>query len=211
MRAILFTLLTLWGVAGNAYRTEGLSPERALERLMKGNQRYVNDALEHPNRSQERREASSATQAPYAIILGCSDSRVSPEIIFDEGVGDLFIIRVAGNVIGPLELDSIEYAALYLGSVLVVVMGHENCGAVQAVVSGNTKDIEAIAQLIAPAVKEVKQRQAPDLVQAAVKANALHMKEILVQSKVIDKLMKDKKLDVKAAYYRLESGVVELL
>ena len=83
-----------------------------VTRLLEGNRRYVNDLLEHPNHSQDRRQAIVSKQTPFAIILGCSDSRVSPEIIFDQGVGDLFVVRVAGNVVGPIELDSIEYAAL---------------------------------------------------------------------------------------------------
>ena len=92
-------------------------------------------------------------QKPFAIILGCSDSRVSPEILFDQGIGDLFIVRVAGNVAGPVELDSIEYAALYLKSSLVLVLGHENCGAITAVLDGQTKEIEHVADLIAPAIQ----------------------------------------------------------
>ena len=194
-----------------AYSTADLSPEGALDRLMQGNSRYVHDALEHPNRTQERREASAASQAPFAIIVGCADSRVSPEIVFDEGVGDLFVVRVAGNVVGPLELESVEYAALYLHSVVILVLGHESCGAVNAVVQGKTKDIESLAKMIAPAVKEAKKSDPDHLLTAAVQANALHMRDLLTRAPAIAKLIQQGKIVVEAAYYDLQTGAVELL
>ncbi|HUD00945.1 MAG TPA: carbonic anhydrase, partial [Rhabdochlamydiaceae bacterium] len=119
----------------------GLTPDKALETLMDGNQRFSQDKSLHSDRNSERRQELVSKQTPYAIILGCSDSRVAPEIVFDQGIGDLFIVRVAGNVVGPLELDSIEYSALYLHSSLVMVLGHESCGAIKAVLAGTTKDI----------------------------------------------------------------------
>ena len=117
----LFLLLSISGICD-----QKITSQEAIERLKAGNERYVEDELEHPHRDSDRREALTSKQNPFAIIVGCSDSRVSPEILFDQGVGDLFVVRVAGNVIGPLELDSIDYAALYLGSVCILVMGHEN-------------------------------------------------------------------------------------
>ncbi len=188
-----------------------LSSTEAMDRLMLGNERYVHDALEHPNRNTERREALVCKQSPFAVILGCADSRVSPEILFDQGVGDLFVVRVAGNVIGPLELDSIEYAALYLKSVLILVMGHENCGAVNAVIQNNVKDIESVADLIKPAVKQASKTDPDHLLEASIKINAQRMRDFLVKSPVIKKLIKDNKVDVRAAYYNLESGAVEIL
>ena len=186
------------------------SPQEALSRLLEGNQRYVNDELEHPNRTSERREATLASQAPFAVIVGCSDSRVSPEIVFDQGIGDLFIVRVAGNVIGPLELESIEYAAFVLKSVLILVLGHENC-AVNAVVQGKTKEIPALALIIGPAVKGAKDHDPAGVLKAAIKANALHMKDLLLRSEKLGKLAKKKEIDIEAAYYNLETGEVELL
>ena len=112
-----------------------------IERLIEGNKRYVNDTLKHPNRTSERREAFLTHQTPFAIIVGCADSRVSPEILFDQGVSDLFVVRVAGNVVGPLELDSILYAATTLNSSTILVLGHENCGAVNAVITGSYQGI----------------------------------------------------------------------
>jgi carbonic anhydrase len=200
------TILILSLIANVAFGyTNKLSPADALDRLIKGNERYAKDELEHPNRTSERREASQSVQFPYAVIVGCSDSRVSPEIIFDEGVGDLFVVRVAGNVVGPLELESIEYSVGVLGSVMVLVMGHENCGAVKTVLDGQGKAIPAIAKMITPAIKDTK------ALPNAVKANALQVKNFLLNTGTLGKLAKDKKIDIRAAYYNLQSGKVELL
>ena len=178
---------------------------------MKGNQRYIQDKLEHPNRTQERREASEGKQFPFAVVVGCSDSRVSPEIIFDQGVGDLFVVRVAGNVIGPIELESIQFAATALKSVLILVVGHENCSAVKAVVDGNTGELPAISLIIGPAIADEKNHGKNDLLTAAIKANAIHMKELLLNSGEIGALVREKKVEVAAAYYNLQTGAIELL
>lgn len=189
-----------------------MTPKEAMDRLMEGNDRYVHDALEHPNRDLVRREAIVSKQTPFAAIVGCSDSRASPEIVFDQGIGDLFVVRVAGNVIGPLELDSIEYSVIYLHSVLILILGHENCGAVDAVIHNNTKDIEAVAKLIQPAVQEAKKSKENNLLERAVKTNALRMKDAVIKSSpTIQKFIKDEKIEVHAAYYNLQTGAVELL
>lgn len=186
----------------------GAAPEEGLKRLKDGNQRYVKENLEHPNRGAERRVELAGKQAPFAIILACSDSRVAPEIIFDQGIGDLFIVRVAGNVVGPLELDSIEFAALYLKASLVVVLGHESCGAVQATLDGNTKDIEAVAEKIQPAIKGVDPK-AKDALQTATKDNARFVADYLRKTPVLSKLIADKKLLVTTGYLELKEGLVE--
>ena len=188
-----------------------MAAENGLELLMEGNRRYINDMLEHPNRSAVRRQAVIVKQEPFAIIVSCSDSRVSPEILFDQGIGDLFVVRVAGNVIGPLELDSIEYSAIYLHSSIILVLGHENCGAVKAVIEGNTKDIESIAKLIEPTVKKEKKNSSSNLLERSIKANALNMKNYLQKTPVIQKLINDKKIEIYAGYYNLQTGLVELL
>lgn len=188
-----------------------MTPQEALDRLMEGNERYVHDALEHPNRDLVRREAIVSKQTPFAAIVGCSDSRASPEIVFDQGIGDLFVVRVAGNVIGPLELDSIEYSVIYLHSSVILILGHEDCGAVTAVIQNNTKDIEAVAKLIGPAVQEAKKSKANALLERAIKINAMRMKAVVLQSPAIQKYIKDKKVEVHAAYYNLQTGAVELL
>jgi carbonic anhydrase len=208
----LKTLLTLGLIlCAGAALNAALSPQDALQLLMEGNERYVNDELEHPNRTSDRREATLALQTPFAVIVGCSDSRVSPEIIFDQGIGDLFIVRVAGNVIGPLELESIEYAAFVLKSVMILVLGHENCGAVNAVVQGKTKELPAIALIMGSAVKQAKDHDPAGTLKAAIKANALHMKDLLLRSEKLGKLAKTKAIDIQAAYYNLQTGEVELL
>jgi carbonic anhydrase len=193
------------------FAAESLTAAQAIQRLKEGNDRYVHDQLEHPNRESDRREAVSAKQYPFAVIVGCSDSRVSTEIVFDQGIGDLFIVRVAGNVIGDLELESIDFGALVLKAVCVIVLGHENCGAVNAVIEGNAKDIESIARLIQPAIKDAKRAAPEHVLSTAIKDNAKHMKEFLLSTKVIKKLVKERKISVHAAYYHLDSGVVEWL
>lgn len=185
-----------------------MTPEQAIKRLMEGNKRYVNDQLEHPNRNQIRREAVTANQKPFAIILGCSDSRVSPEIVFDQGIGDLFVVRVAGNVVGSIELDSIDYAALYLDSVLILVMGHENCGAIQAVLNHNTKEISAIAEKIELNIAGIEIGQ-PNAVKNAVTANVRAAVKSLRESPVLSRLIKEKKIEVIGGYYNLSTGEVE--
>lgn len=188
-----------------------VSPQEELKELMDGNERYVKDALEHPNRTSIRREASQSVQLPQAVVVACSDSRVSPEIIFDQGIGDLFIVRVAGNVIGPLEQESIEYGVLVLNAVLVLVLGHEKCGAVRAVLEGKDEAIPTLAHLIEPAVEETKGKDTAGVLKAAIKANAIRMKDFLLRSKKLGELAKKKRIEIKAGYYNLSSGEVEIL
>ena len=189
---------------------QDMTPKAAFDALMKGNDRYVADKLEHPNRSGDRRESLKSKQEPFAIIIGCSDSRVSPEIVFDQGIGDLFVVRVAGNVIGPIELASIRYAAEYLHSSLIFVMGHENCGAVKATLQHQTADIEPVAEKIEAALKANKIAFAPNYLEKAIKANVKWIIQELRKEKSLEKLIREKKLDIAGGYYQLESGKVEL-
>ena len=209
--SIFFTFLFLFIQTGlEVSLSSALAPQNVLELLMKGNERYVQDKSEHPNRSIERRQSISSKQEPFAIIVGCSDSRVAPEIIFDQGIGDLFVVRVAGNVIGPIELESIEYAAEYLHASLILVLGHENCGAVNAVLSGQTEDIESIAAKVEKAMKENKIAYSTNPVENAVKANVNWAIRELNKNELIQELRKKKKLALAGGYYHLESGKVEL-
>ncbi len=207
MRNGLFLFFLGWSVWMYA---EEMTPERAIKQLLEGNKRYRQENFLHPNQSKEARLSLSEGQSPFAIILGCSDSRVSPEIIFDQGIGDLFVVRVAGNVVGPVELDSIEYSALYLKSSIILVMGHQNCAAVQSVIKGQTKDIEAVASLIAPSL-EMAKHQKGDLVENAVKDNVLYVVHRIKKSAVIQDLMKQGKIDVVGGYYNFQTGSVEIL
>ncbi|NGX45195.1 MAG: Carbonic anhydrase 2 [Chlamydiae bacterium] len=193
MKIFLFLLLSL-----GLYAEEN----KELERLMKGNQRYIEDKLEYPDHSADRRKALVASQEPFAVILSCSDSRVPPEIIFDQNVGDLFVVRLAGNVAGKLATESIGYATNQLHSSLIFVMGHQNCGAVSAVLSHQTEGISGIASLIEPAVKSLKE----DDLEKAIKANVRAVVKTLKNSPDLGK-----NIAIFGGYYHLKSGQVELL
>lgn len=176
---------------------------------MAGNRRYAAGELSHPNATPERREALLGGQQPFAVILGCSDSRIPPEIIFDRGQGDLFVIRVAGNVIDDIVLGSIEYAALHLDTPLVLVLAHSACGAVAAARSGGELDghLPSIAEALRPAVHDVGEKP-----HAAEKANARHVtRKLLSEGKGFAELASEGRLAVLPAFFDLESGLVELL
>lgn len=187
------------------------TPEEAFQRLKEGNARFVKEELLHPNRTQERRTTLSGGQSPFAVIVTCSDSRVVPEVIFDEGLGDLFVIRVAGNVIGPTALESIQYAVDHLDPAIVVIMGHESCGAVDAVVQGQTYDIPAIASYIQPSVIEAKGQRSKNLLKKSIELNALRMQHVMLKSSIINKKAQEKSIGIHSAYYNLHSGVVDFL
>lgn len=211
MLRVFFACVTIYTMNFNSLPALGASPENSLERLMKGNERYVDDKLLHPDRTQLRREELTSSQAPFATIVGCSDSRVSPEIIFDQGIGDLFVVRVAGNVVGPIELDSIDFSVAVLGSSIILVLGHEKCGAVNAVLNKQTEGIEAIAKLIEPAVAKSRSVSEGNPLENAVKANVLMVVEQLKSSKIIKQLIEQNKIKVVGGYYHLGSGKVELI
>lgn len=173
-----------------------LNAHTPLEQLINGNDRYARDQLLHADHSIDRRAELVAGQAPFATIVSCSDSRVTPEIIFDQGVGDLFVVRVAGNVVGPIELDSIDYSVKVLGSQLIFVLGHESCGAVNAVLENKTDGIKHVAVLIKPAIKKNV-----DL-ETAIKENVKY---------VVANLQKRLKVECVGGYYHLESGKIEIL
>lgn len=207
MMRIFFCIFAFFCVGISAQENKRPTPAQALQKLVAGNQRYVQGKLLHPDQSKERREKTIEVQKPFATILGCADSRVSPEILFDQGIGDIFVVRVAGNVLGPVELDSIEYSALYLGSSLVLVMGHENCGAIEAVMAGKTKDIEAVASLITPALDMHPGGSLED----AIKDNVKYVTLQLQNTPVLGKLIKQGRLAVRGAYYDFVTGKVDLL
>jgi carbonic anhydrase len=207
-----------------------VSPDEALQKLMEGNQRYVENQMTGTKLCDLTTRTSLAkSQHPYAIILTCSDSRVPPEIIFDKGLGEVFVIRVAGNVPDPIVLGSIEYAAEHLGSPLVMVLGHERCGAVKATVdakgkSSGSKNIDAIVKVVAPAVKAAtKDCQAckddkkcadtkkEEFVECVVDANAKIVAASLTKnSKILRHLLQEKKIKIVAAKYDLDDGKVTL-
>ena len=187
--------------------------DEAIERLIAGNQRYVTAKQSHPHQTPERRSELCEGQCPFAVILGCADSRVPPEVIFDQGLGDLFVIRVAGNIVDDGVLGSVEYAAEHLHTPLVVVLGHSNCGAVGATVAGGELEghLPALAAAIQPAVDEVKDLPG-DLVDNAVRANAKMVAGQLKASRpVLADLVHAGELKIVAARYDIDTGLVELL
>ena len=184
-----------------------ITPDEALQKLVSGNEKYAKDLSVCPDRLQERRTSVVSNQSPFAVILGCSDSRVAPEIIFDQGIGDLFVVRVAGNVIGPIEMDSVEYAIKYLGASLVVVLGHENCGALQAILDGHTDEIEAIAMQMSREVLEAKYH-GKDALKWLIDKNVSDTVDKIKTFKPNILRIQEKKLKVVGAYYELDTGKV---
>ena len=189
------------------------SADKALARLMMGNQRYVRHKEQHPDQSLARRKELEAGQHPFAVVLSCSDSRVPPELLFDEGLGDLFVIRVAGNVVDDAVLGSIEYAVEHLGTKLVMVLGHEKCGAVSAAVEAGTGTghIKALVTAIRPSV-EASAKEPGDRIHNCVIANARRVAQQVRESEPVLKDAVAKHLvKVVAADYALDSGKVNLL
>lgn len=199
--------------------TPGVDPKAALQRLMDGNQRFVDADAKHPRADQDRRcLTSSGGQHPYATILSCADSRVPPELVFDAGIGDLFIIRVAGNVADTDEIASIEYGSEHLGSNLIVVMGHTKCGAVTAVVNGAPVhgNLAGLLDNVVPAVEKAKHDhedlKGAALVPYAVRANVMQsVSDLLTHSEAIHDLVASGKVQVVGAVYDIHSGSVQFL
>ncbi len=216
--AMTFALLGGPASADDHQDHAAMSPaiEASLQKLMEGNQRFVNGESSHPNMSKEYREELSKGQSPYAVIVSCADSRVPPELLFDAGPGDLFVIRDAGNVVGDNEMASVEYAVAVLGTPVVVVVGHESCGAVDAAVKTRTEGaefegkIDELVATIMPSVKSAQERaEGGELLEAAIEDNAQRVAEQLRTSDpFLSQAIADGKLKVIAARYDLNTGQV---
>jgi carbonic anhydrase len=191
---------------------EDMTPDQALQSLMDGNQRFVKGKRENPNQNMARLTEVAKGQKPFASILGCADSRFPSEIIFDQGFGDLFVCRVAGNIATPEEIGSLEFGSLVLGSKVIMVIGHEKCGAVDATIKGAQVPgrIASLLDAIKPAV-ERSSNQTGDQLENAVKANVLYQIETLKASPVISQLMEEGKLKVVGGYYDLDTGTVTMV
>jgi carbonic anhydrase len=188
--------------------------DAALAALVEGNRRFAAGAAEHPRQDARRRkEVLEKGQYPFAAIVACSDSRVSPELVFDQGLGDLFVVRTAGNLVDELGAASLEYAADHLAVPLIVVMGHSRCGAVTAAVEGGEVSgrPSAIREALAPAVE--KARESPgDLVDAAARENVKSVAATLEgRAGVLKDLVERGALRVVAAFYDIERGLVEFI
>jgi carbonic anhydrase len=189
-----------------------VSADNALKNLLDGNARYRAARLMHPDQTIQRRQELVNSQKPFAVVLGCADSRVPPEIIFDQGLGDLFVIRVAGNIASSDVLGSIEYAVEHLGSKLVVVLGHEKCGAIQAALARNMEGhIRDLVKAIAPAVSAAKKKPG-DRVHNCVESNVKSVvHEIEANDRIVHHAVEKNGVKVVGAMYDLETGVVEVL
>lgn len=191
------------------------APKSLLDELLEGNRRFVAGHQRHPDETIALRQELSRGQKPGAVILTCADSRVPPNMLFDEGLGSLFVIRVAGNVTDDNILGSIEYAVEHLGSKLVMVLGHTNCGAVKAAVDGGELEghVAHIVEEIAPSVKRAKRTGAKgDLLDRSVRMNVERVvQEISEAAPVLNNMTREHKVEVVGAVYHLDTGVVEML
>jgi carbonic anhydrase len=210
---LLVVALTGAGIGWTQEAPSALSADEALKMLMKGNERYVSAKVKHPDESLARRKELTTGQHPFAIILGCADSRVAPELLFDEGLGDLFVIRVAGNIVDDAVLGSIEYAVEHLGTKLIVVLGHEKCGAVTAAIEGGRTPghLAALTEAIRPAV-DAASKQPGDTIHNCVIANVQRVAQQIRQSEpVLKEYVNGKGVKVVAADYDIDTGRVRLL
>lgn len=199
-----------------------ISAADALERLLEGNRRFVSDTVsEDTLASREHHTGEATPQNPFAIILACSDSRVPTELIFDRGIGDLFVIRVAGNIVAPSQIGSIEYAAKQFGTQLVVVLGHSNCGAVIATLqelalkkSHRSPNLRAIVDRIRPAVEPLLEEHGDvddeAVISSCVRANVRASVERLQHgSLILEELIDTGDLQIVGAEYSIETGNIE--
>ncbi len=202
--------------------TAMLSARDALKRLQDGNQRFYSDKAESMARtSNQRRQELLDAQNPFAVILGCSDSRVPAEIVFDEGLGDLFVIRVAGNIVAPSQIGSVEFAVETFGTKLVVVLGHSNCGAIKSTIDeleqpseNRSPNLRSIVDRVRPSVESLLDSKAlssaEELFTLAVRANIrASANQLRHGSEILENKIENKELLVVGAEYCLESGKVE--
>jgi carbonic anhydrase len=217
---LALSMPSLIGKSGLAFAAEesmGPTADEALKILMDGNARYVANTPAYPDQSEDRRLTVAKAQSPIAIVIGCSDSRVTPELAFDQGLGDLFVIRVAGNVVDDQPLGSIEYGLEELHIPLVMVLGHERCGAVKATLDLSMAGgeapghIQSLVKAIQPAVDQAK-TQTGDTLDLAIIANVGNVVAQLKTSQpIISGLIHDEKVKIVGAHYDLETGEVVIV
>jgi carbonic anhydrase len=207
-----------FGEAGGAAVPEAFpkSPEAALRRLMAGNARFAAGDARRPRQGTRRRVQVAEGQKPFAAVLTCADSRVPPELVFDQGIGDLFVVRIAGNTASdPLIVGSLEYSVEVLGSVLMFVLGHSECGAVKSAIDVTTKgamlpgDIGAVVAPIIPAVEAVQDQPQSDLLEAATEENIHLAIEALSQVPILSDRVAAGTLLIAGGEYELASGLVD--
>src|SRR4051812_28799718 len=215
MRAAMIQTLVTAALCSAAVGAQHASPsaDAVLGELKAGNDHHATKRYQHPHQTAARQRELAATQNPHAIVLSCADSRVAPEIILDQGLGDLFDVRVAGNVASDAELASIEYAAAHLHTPLLVVMGHQKCGAVTAAAESGEAEghLPLLLALIRPAVERAK-AQPGDLIENAVRINVENVvRQIRGSTPVLAALVERGTLKVVGAVYSLDTGKVAWL
>jgi carbonic anhydrase len=193
--------------------TPPISPEQAQQRLADGNQRFVAGQLEHPRQDKERRRETLTGQHPFAVVLTCSDSRLSPEILFDQGIGDLFVIRNAGNVLDEIVEGSIAYAVEHLHAPLVVVLGHSRCGAVTAAVHSPDADgkVGAVVRVLQAAVISARNAPGDTVLNTAIANVQLSVARLRGEPAAMSDEAEDEGPHVIGAVYHVETGLVEFL
>jgi carbonic anhydrase len=193
------------------------TPAAAFARLMEGNKRWVSGDLEHPDRDPDRRQFVAQEQMPYAAILSCIDSRVPPELLFDTGLGDLYVMRTGGQTIGPEVTGSVEYGPMTSGTPLVVVLGHQRCGAIDAAYKSMRAgkplpgNLQAIAKALQPAYEQAAREGGTDPVETMARAQVKLTATDLRSNRDLAPLVAKGTLAVVGAYYSLDTGQVEVL
>ncbi len=208
-------LSVLTAIALASEENSGITGEQALQKLMEGNARYASGNASHPDQSMQRRSELIAGQHPFAVIIGCSDSRIPPEVIFDQGLGDIFVIRTAGQVMDNVSIGSIEYAVEHLGVPLVVVLGHDSCGAVTAATEGGEVPghLDSLVNFILPAVEQAREMgNSSELLNNSIDNNIYNIVDDLLASQpILSEKVEKGELLIVGARYHLDSGEVETL
>ena len=212
---VLLALLVVVVFSGSVFA--GSAGDASLQKIMDGNKRFASDKLMQKESCDVKRKELSTGQKPYAIVLTCSDSRVPPEVIFDQFLGDIFVIRVAGNVVDQIGLGSIEYAAEHLNSPLLFILGHSKCGAVKATLEAKGKpegNIGVIVKKIQPAAATAKKKggSEDEVFETAIKENVKNVyKDVMTKSTIIPHLVQGGKLKIVAGEYNIATGKVEMI
>lgn len=213
-KIVVILAFLIMPLQAQAAKIHNIPADIALEILRRGNERFATYQMKHPNMTKERREKLLNGQRPFALILTCSDSRIPPEIVFDQGLGDLFVVRNAGDVIDEHVMGSIEYAVHHLGVNLVVVLGHQSCGAIGAAMQKEKEKespgIESIKEAIDPAVKKCIKDKTYTY-DNVIRTHTLMDTEDIMMNKDLSEYAKKHDFKVVPAYYNLSTGRVEFL
>lgn len=193
-----------------------ISPEKseeALAKLLSGNEKYLSESITPNVSASLRTDLSTNGQHPYAIVITCSDSRVPAELIFNSSLGDIFVIRTAGNVVSDFEIGSVEYGAEHLGSPLILVLGHTNCGAVTAATEGGEAGgkIQSIVNEITPSVQKAKDAGAEDVLSKAIELNVMNSVNKILSSDIIKELKEEEKVEVIGGVYDINTGTITII